>query len=821
MKQLLLLLMMLLSLAANAQTVEIDGIYYSLSSSKKTAQLTSNPNGYTGDIVLPATISYNGDDYDVTSIGYRAFYGCKGLTSITIPNSVTSIETRAFENCDGLTSVHISSIVSWCQIQFVSTYSNPLIYAKHLFLNGEEIRDLIIPEEIETINSSVFDGCSGLTSVTISNSVTTIGDGAFRGCSGLTSVIIPNSVTSIGQWAFERCNALMSVVIPNSVTTIGYGAFRYCSGLISVTISNSLTTIGDEVFSGCIGLTSVTIPNSVTSIGSYAFQDCSGLTSMAIPESVTSIGSGAFSGCSSLTSIAIPESVTSIGSYAFQDCSGLASFIIPNGVKTIEEKTFYGCNGLTSIIIPDGVTSIGDFAFGGCKLLSSMEIPSSVMNIGNYAFSNCNSLTSVIIPEKVTSIANSVFYGCRGLTSINIPESVTAIGNSAFYNCSGLTTVTIPNSVTSIGEKAFQNCSKMVTLLLSDNLKMISNSTFSYCWNLTSITIPASVEYIYADAFGNCSALEKVKVLAETPPFLHDKAFSKYDIPLMVPVGCKEAYQSAQGWKNFTDISDSRYQLTYMVDGEEYKSYIIEYGTAITPEAEPTKETYKFSGWSDIPEAMPAHDVVVTGTFARYFDVGNLTKAINFVMKSNASAEETVLYDLNNNEKMDVGDVILIVKFILSNIYSAPSYIGRRAGEITDLAQYTAAQFEVKTAGNVDIRLVKSMEQTHQLMYQQKDANTYAVVVYSLSNQLMQPENGKIIETDNDSDILSIENATVATPTGETVYYQTLSATTGIEKIENENGTAVIYDLKGNRLNGGKAMNKGIYIVNGKKAVVR
>ena len=797
-KQLQLLLLMLLSLAANAQTVEIDGIYYSLSSSKKTAQLTSNPNEYTGDIVLPATISYNGDDYDVTSIGYRAFYGCRGLTSITIPNSVTSIETRAFENCDGLTSVHISSIVSWCQIQFVSTYSNPLIYAKHLFLNGEEIRDLIIPEEIETINSSVFDGCSGLTSVTIPNSVTTIGDGAFRGCSGLTSVIIPNSVTSIGQWVFEGCNALTSVVIPNSVTTIGDGAFRGCSSLISVTIPNSVSTIGGAAFERCSDLTSVTIPNSVTSIGSSAFW-----------------------GCSSLTSIAIPESVTSIGSYAFQDCSGLASFIIPNGVKTIEEHTFYGCNGLTSIIIPDGVTSIEDFAFGGCKLLSSMEIPSSVMNIGNYAFSNCNSLTSVIIPEKVTSIANSVFYGCRGLTSINIPESVTAIGNSAFYNCSGLTTVTIPNSVTSIGEKAFQNCSKMVTLLLSDNLKMISNSTFSYCWNLTSITIPASVEYIYADAFGNCSALEKVKVLAGTPPFLHDKAFSKYDIPLMVPVGCKEAYQSAQGWKNFTDISDSRYQLTYMVDGEEYKSYIIEYGTAITPEAEPTKETYKFSGWSDIPEAMPAHDVVVTGTFARYFDVGNLTKAINFVMKSNASAEETVLYDLNNNEKMDVGDVILIVKFILNNIYNAPSYIGRRAGEVTDLSQFTAAQFEVKTAGNVDIRLVKSMEQTHQLMYQQKDANTYAVVVYSLSNQLMQPERGKIIETGNNSEILSIENVTVATPTGETAYYQTLSATIGIEQIENENGTAAIYNLKGNRLNNEKALNKGIYIVNGKKTVVR
>ena len=258
-----------------------------------------------------------------------------------------------------------------------------------------------------------------------------------------------------------------------------------------------------------------------------------------------------------------------------------------------------------------------------------------------------------------------------------------------------------------------------------------------------------------------------------------------------------------------------------MVDGIEYKTCKMEPGATITPEAEPTKDTYKFSGWSEIPETMPTHDVVVTGTFERYFDVGNLTKAIDFIMNSNASAEETALYDLNDNEKMDIGDVILIVKSILNNSNNVSSFIEKRVAEVTELGQYTAAQFEVKTAGNVDLRLAKSMEQTHQLKYQQKDANTYAVVIYSLSNQLMLPENGKIIETDNDSNILSIENVTVATPTGETVYYQALSATTGIEQIENKNGTVVIYDLKGNRLNSGKALNKGIYIVNGKKAVVR
>ena len=330
MKRILLFILFFLPMLASAYDAEVDGIYYSLFPEKNVAKVTFSPSGYSGSVDIPEKFTYEEVEYSVTSIGAlafnsfgeysnltsvtipnsvtriepEAFGGCSNLTSVTIPASVIDIAYGAFGECNGLTSVHITDLEAWCRISFGSRDANPLYYAHHLYLNGEEVKDLVIPNSVTSLGRSVFHGCSGLTSLTIPNSVTSIEMYAFAECSGLTSVSIPNSLTSLGTGIFWGCSSLASVTIPNSVTSIGAYAFRECSSLTSVTIPNSVTQIAQDAFHDCSGLTSVTIGSSVMRILGMAFANCSNLKELyCLAENVPVLLSSPFQNCH-------PENIT-------------------------------------------------------------------------------------------------------------------------------------------------------------------------------------------------------------------------------------------------------------------------------------------------------------------------------------------------------------------------------------------------------------------------------------------------------------------------------------------------------------------------------
>ena len=382
------IVMMLVTASTSwAYSFSVNGIYYGKNSDGKTVYVTykdTNYNSYSGSVVVPSTVTYSGKTYSVTSIGKYAFNKCRGLKSVTIPNSVTSIGDSAFENCSGLTSV-------------------------------------TIPNSVTEIGRYAFENCSGLTLVTIGNSVTSIGDYAFSGCSGLTSVTIGNSVTWIGDYAFRDCSGLTSVTIGNSVTLICGYAFSGCSGLTSVTIGNSVTSIYNGAFEGCSGLTKV----EISDIAAWCNLHFSGyesnplyyahhlylngkeVTNLTIPNSVTSIGFAAFLGCSGLTSVIIPNSVTSIDSYAFYDCSGLTSVTIGNSVTSIGESAFYNCSGLTSVTIGNSVTSIGSDAFD-CDNLEMVRLDATIKTAPDYKVFESDKYLSFIVGGNVKSIPKNI-----------------------------------------------------------------------------------------------------------------------------------------------------------------------------------------------------------------------------------------------------------------------------------------------------------------------------------------------------------------------------------------------------------------------------
>ncbi len=603
----------------------------------------------------------------VTTIGKQSFHGCSGLTTLTIPESVKSISSYAFWGCSGLTTVN-SDILSPFAIpdafdSYVYNKATLYIHAGTLsayqskegwkFANIVEVDDIfedveingiyydinatkvkaivtsapssgyykgevIIPEKVTykgityrvaEIGASAFEGCTGITSVTIPSNVVIINDGAFYGCTSLENVILPEELVIIGQGAFSGCSSLVSIKIPSTVRTIKNYAFFGCTNLTSIiseivepfainsvfestTLRNASLYVSEgtkqfydsteqwsefyTIFeAGAIGMT-FTVDGVSYLIDDYnTVSVTTGRTkysgNVVIPGqatflgktySVSSIGESAFENCIGLTSVTIPSSVTRIGYKAFYGCTSLTSVkserISPFEIQDVFDSTIYG---RATLYVPTGSKSeyLATSGWNYFRNIREVDIIVNQIKI-NDIYYNLN-VTQRLAEVASVPKSDSKAFAYKG--DITIPNEVTyehdtysvvGIGESAFEGSTVLSSVTIPNSVTTIGDGAFYGCSTLASVIMEDGITTIGEGAFSQCTSLPSITIPSTVTSIGDLAFYGCVSLKKVSVLSVIPPVISSNTFYNYSIMLMVPDESLNEYLDATNWKQFSII---------------------------------------------------------------------------------------------------------------------------------------------------------------------------------------------------------------------------------------------------------------------------
>ena len=463
----------------------------------------------------------------VKKLGYQSFYACQNMTDISLPTTLEEIgdvSGLAFDGCSALENGHfiIKDLKWWCGLVIKGNYSNPVYYAKHIYNeNGQEITDLVIPEDVTSVGDNAFARCEGLKSVTFHDNVTYIGSTAFAYCTGLTTVSLPKNMKKLEEYAFSHCSNLATVTVPEGMEDIGFCAFNY-SGLTSLTLPSTINKMSQS-FHNCEQMETLTLTDGITDING-SFYGCNALKEVRIPGSIKTMMYQDFMHCENLETVIIDEGVEEVA--GFSECSSLKNLTLASSVKTLGGLGFRGCTSLEVVNLPEGVEYIA--SFDDCTSLKQINIPSTVTYIGT--FKNCNALEKVIVDDLKSWCEarhyDATWYGPQKMagkffmkdannelveiTELVIPEGTAYVSAGAFCYLPNITSVSIPASVKYLGGNTFQGCTGLTEIELPEGLEQFGYKDFAGCTQLATLTIPSTVTTIDSEAFVEMPAIENV-----------------------------------------------------------------------------------------------------------------------------------------------------------------------------------------------------------------------------------------------------------------------------------------------------------------------
>lgn len=506
------------------------------------------------------------------------------ISTVAIPDGVAEIGEAAFQMCPNLASVSMGS-----NLTKIDDYA---------FGDCQTLKDITLPSSLQTIGLAAFSGCKSLEAVSIPGSVEQIGSFAFNACTNLKEVRFEDSDVQLemtGEYIFRYCpverlyigrNLSYSPFTSTDVTSVEFGnkvtiipkSICSSSKIEEVTIPDNVTEIGSSAFNKCKSLSKVALGKGLKKIGDYAFNESPKFSSLVLPESLDTICKYAFYGCKSIREVSIPASVKSLGEYAFAYIDSLRTAAIPATIKSIPDYAFAGCRNLEAINLPEGIEEIGKSAFQGCGAQSHLEMPSTLLNVKDYAFADlAGDVRKITLGAALKEIGASGF-SIKTLTDIvSLATVPPACGNFAFRdNRQGMVHVAAESvqAYKDAGWGAYGTVLPFNRVLLDGfgyelDFDATTSSIYEYYGNKYNFEIPATLEYdgtayavagIKSGAFAGLSGRGEITVTEEEPIGIAEDAFSEtayQQYTLFVPIGSRERYMAASGWKNFNTIKQT------------------------------------------------------------------------------------------------------------------------------------------------------------------------------------------------------------------------------------------------------------------------